>query len=437
MGDILVMNKKERLALVEFDLVKRKEQTLTAAALHLKKSFRQAGRIFQRYLQEGDSGLLHKGRGKSSNRSYPEEFRQECLETYALRMSGFGPTFAADKFSEIGIEVNHETLRIWLKEAGLWAPARKRGPHRQWREPKKHFGEMIQMDGSFHDWFEDGSNYCLMNMVDDATGTTFAQLYDAETTLAAMKMLWAWMEKYGVPRSLYTDRKNVYVTDREPTHEEELTGEEPLTAFGKACQKLGIHIIEAHSPQAKGRVERKNGVFQDRLIKDMVFHGIAGIEGGNQWLRDRFLKELNEKFCRTPASDIDMHQPLLADCELRNIFVWGEKRKVQNDWLIRWENRWFQLMGESRQLPFAKQKVEVQERLDGSIRIVYREKELNYKEIQKPTKKALEKNERASNPMVPRKPAPDHPWRKTDFRSIKKRIQGKVDMVDSAVPAGS
>lgn len=219
MGDNLVMNKKERKALIELNLVKNKKQTLVEMALRLNVDYRQVRRMFKRFSEEGDEGVIHRSRGKVSNRRFPEESQEKCSELYALRMSGFGSTFAAEKLEELGYKINHETLRGWLKEAQLWAPARKRGPHRQWREPKKHFGEMIQMDGSFHDWFEDGNHYCLMDMVDDATGQTYAQFYNGETTAGAMKMLWNWIEKYGIPRSLYTDRKNVYVTDRKATLE--------------------------------------------------------------------------------------------------------------------------------------------------------------------------------------------------------------------------
>lgn len=181
MGDILAMSKNERKALIELCLVKDGKQTIMEASQNLDKSYRQVRRMYRRFFQEGEKGLVHRSRGGISNHQFSEEFRQKCLELYALRMSGFGPTFAAEKLAELGIKINHETLRGWLKEAQLWVPARKRGSHRQWREPKKHFGEMIQIDGSFHDWFEDGNQYCLMNMVDDATGQTYAQFYKGET----------------------------------------------------------------------------------------------------------------------------------------------------------------------------------------------------------------------------------------------------------------
>lgn len=411
MGDILAMSKNERNALIELELVKGRKQTLVEASSHLDKSYRQILRKNQRFLQEGDAGLIHRSRGKISNRRLPEEFRQECLVQYALRMSGFGPTFASEKLSELGFKVHHETLRGWLIEAGLWTRARKRGPHRQWREPKKHFGEMIQMDGSFHDWFNDGGESCLMNMVDDATGYTYAQFYKEETTEAAMRTLWEWIEKFGIPRSLYTDRKNVYVINRKTTVAEDLAGEEPLTAFGKACKKLGIRIIEAHSPQAKGRVERKNGVFQDRLIKDMAFRAIEGMIAGNRWLKEVFLDDLNQKFVREPIETDDFHREKSATCNLSNVFCWEETRQVQNDWLIPWQNRWFQLVKENSILPHPKNKVIVRELLNGEIRIVYQEMDLKYKEVRKPQKSAGEKHKKKI--VEGKKPSKDHPWRKS------------------------
>jgi len=421
MGDILKMSLKERRSLIELTRVKDGQQTLIAASERLDITYRHALRLNKRFQEKGARGLVHRGRGRRSNRSYPESFREECLELYALRMSGYGPTFASEKLAELGKTVHPETLRLWLREAGLWERQRRHGPHRHWREPKKHFGEMIQMDGSFHDWFEDGQLYCLMNMVDDATGITYAQFYSGETTAAAMGILWDWIEKYGVPRSLYTDRKNVYVTNREPTIDEELADETPLTAFGKACQKLGIRIIEAHSPQAKGRVERKNGVLQDRLIKDMAFHGITGVEPGNAWLRKRFLGSLNKQFARKPLSDVDFHQVLPTGTNLAEVFAWEEQRTVQDDGTIRWENRWFQLLKGDFQP--GKKKVTVQTRLDGAIHIQYRGNSLKYKEIAKPDRNRSTKAFQSSTHKVAQPKAKNHPWRGTFLNSAKRKKQ--------------
>lgn len=434
MGDILAMSKKERKALIELSSAKEGKQTLGGASLQLDITYRHVRRKNQRFILEGEKGLVHRSRGRKSNRSYPKAFREECLELYSLRLSGYGPTFAAEKLEELGHKINPETLRLWLIEAGLWERQRKRGSHRQWREPKKHFGEMIQMDGSFHDWFNDGGKSCLMNMVDDATGFTYAQFYKEETTEAAMRMLWGWIEKFGIPISLYTDRKNVYVINRETTVDEDLAGEEPLTAFGKACKKLGIKIIEAHSPQAKGRVERKNGVFQDRLIKDMAFHAIDGMVAGNGWLQEVFLDDLNGKFVREPLEKENYHRKKSSDCDLSTIFCWEETRQVQNDWLITWQNRWFQLLKENPVLPHRKNKVTVRELLNGEIRIVFQGVDLRYKEIKKPQGSAAVKPVKKN--VVDKKPSEDHPWRKSFSQMFKRKTsQNKMENQEKGIHA--
>ena len=248
------MSKKERRRLEVLSRVRDGEMKLTEAKELLRISYRQTRRIHQRYLREGDQGLVHRSRGQPSHRAKPLEVKERALTAYRDRYKGFGPTLASEKLKEReGCEVDPETLRRWLLAAGLWHKQRKRPHHRQRRERREHFGELVQLDGSHHQWFEDrGPKACLMNMVDDATGRTLALMGHEETTVAAMQVLWAWVNKYGIPQTLYVDWKNVYLTKREPTLEEQLKGELPLTHFGKACQKLGIEILPASSPQAKG-----------------------------------------------------------------------------------------------------------------------------------------------------------------------------------------
>ena len=192
-----------------------------------------------------------------------------------------GPTLAAEHLAQDhGLEVDAETLRRWMLEAGLWSRERKGRGHRQRRERKAHFGERVQLDGSFHDWLEGrGPRGCLMNMVDDATGTTLSWMGKEETTWAAVGVLRAWIERYEVPQALYTDGKNVYV--REPNAQEKLRGEEAVTQFGRMWQELGIEILAASSPQAKGRVERNHGTQQDRLVKKLRRKQINGLEGAD------------------------------------------------------------------------------------------------------------------------------------------------------------
>lgn len=412
MGEVIAMSQKERARFVEMEMVAEGKQSLGEAARRLGLSYRQGKRVWRRYREGGASGLVHRARGRPSNRCKGLVFRQACLEVYRERLMGFGPTLAAEKLGELGWVVDHETLRRWLVAEGLWQRQRKRGPHRRWRERKAHFGELVQLDGSFHDWFGDGKKRCLMNMVDDATGRTLALLFEEETTEAAMRLLWAWIERYGIPRALYTDWKNVYLTKREPTLEEQLSGEVPQTAFGKVCAKLGITIIPASSPQAKGRVERSNGVYQDRFIKELRLLGITEMEKANELLLGGFCEKLNQKFAHEPATSEDWHRPVPEGMDLADIFCWEETRVVNNDWTVRYHNRWFQITGPKGNLPPAKKNVLVQRRLDGSLHLIYRGQPVVFHEIPGPQPRTTAPPEVRGPKREPYRPGPDHPWRR-------------------------
>jgi len=245
-----------------------------------------------------------------------------------------------------------------------------------------------------------------MVMVDDATGRTTALMGKEETTESAMGLLLSWIERYGIPKALYTDRKNVYVTDRDPTIEEELSGVEPLTAFGKVCKNLGIQIIPANSPQAKGRVERKNGVFQDRLVKEFRLKGISDIEGANRILPG-FTGKLDGKFAIQPARPEDYHQALPEGLILADVFCWEESRVLANDWTFRFENRLFQVEKQN-DLPPAKTRIKILKRLDGSLHVLYRNRSVSFKEL---TSRPPQENKKTIKKRKPWKPGPDHPWR--------------------------
>ena len=422
-GDRLTMSRKERRRLVEMEAVKRGEQSLRGAAERLGVSYRQGRRIWRRYQQSGEADLVHHGRGRRSNRSKPEQTRQACLAIYREELEDFGPTLAAEKLAERSLVVDHETLRRWLLTKGLWQTERRRGKYRRRRPRKEHFGELVQLDGSHHDWFLRDQLCCLMSMVDDATGTRHSVLAEEETTEAAMRLLWGWVESYGVPRALYTDRKSVYVTDREPTLEEELSGQLPLTTFGKACQKLGIQIIAASSPQAKGRVERSHGVYQDRLVKEIRLRKLTKLNEVNDLLVDGgFDAGLNRRFAKGPLDPLDLHHPVVAGVDLAGVFSVEQTRVVNNDWTVRYENRWLQIQGPKRRLPPAKSKVLVQRRLDGSLRVLYREVPVQFEELaQRPAPTPPRPNpptrDAAPPSKVPWRPAEDHPWRHSQISS--------------------
>ena len=345
MGGHLLMSAKERGRKVEFEGIVEGRMTIREVSGRLELSYRQCRRSYKRFREEGDTGLVHRSRGQPSNRAKRAEFRRAVLERCKERYEGFGPTFASEKLAGDGYELDHETLRRWLIADGQWRRRRKRGKHRARRPRREHFGELVQLDGSHHEWFGAGRpRTCLMNMVDDATGTTMALMANEETTEVAMRLLWRWIERYGIPKALYTDKKNVFVTDREPTIEEQLAGEEPRTAFGKACKKLGIEIIRAHSPQAKGRVERSNGVYQDRLVKELRLHGITTVEQANKLLAEGFSEALNARFEQEPASPTDFHRRVPKRLNLAEVFSWEDRRTLQNDWTIRYNNRFYQIL---------------------------------------------------------------------------------------------
>jgi transposase len=378
----LRLGRKERRRMKVLEEVKQKRIALADAAAMLKLSYRQTTRIWQRYRVEGDGGLVHRGQGRRANNAIDEGLKQRVLCRYQERYQGFGPTLAAEYLSGEGLVVDHNTLWRWLKENGLWTRRRARSQFRQRRERKKHFGQLVQMDGSHHSWFEDrGECSCLMNMIDDATGITLSYMSKEETTEAAMRVLWAWVKRFGIPAAIYCDRKSVYITEREPTLQEQLAGKEPMTAFGEACRKLGIEIISAYSPQAKGRVERNHSVYQDRFVKEMRLRGVHSIAEANTILEGGFFDGLNRRFAHQPACKADYHVPL-DGTDLRVVFCWEVQRSVARDWVVQNDCRRFQISQEARPRPRPGSKVTVAQWLDGSIHLLVKGKEIPFQELQ-------------------------------------------------------
>lgn len=415
MEGLLSMSRKERERLNELSRVGRGELKLVDAARMLDLSYRQCQRVWARYKKQGAAGLVHRGRGRPSNRGARGEVRQQVLARYEERYWDFGPTLAAEKLAAEGLVVDHETLRRWLMAAGKWKRRRKRSSHRTWRERKAHFGELVQMDGSHHKWFEDrGNESCLMDMVDDATGTREAILEEAETTFAAMKVLLRWIQRYGVPKALYVDRKNIFISDRKSRERAKDEGRELVTQFGRVCSKLGIRIIAANSPEAKGRVERQHRIYQDRLVKELRLEDISTIEGANRLLEDGFIEDLNRKFTHQAASEADYHRSA-EGLDLASIFCLEYERSVTTDWIVRFENRFFQLERPKKGMA-GRGKVAVQRRLDGSLHFQFRGQYLGATELpERPQTNAVKKkNKRPSKTIIDHYvPTADHPWRKS------------------------
>jgi transposase len=383
MGDLLIMNKQERLRKVVLEQYFAGFITRKDVCKRLNNiSIRQLKRIISRYKRYGDKGLIHQSRGKRSTNAFPQEKKEKALALYKEKYLNFGPTFASEKLlEEDGLEVNTETLRLWLKAAGLWLPARKRKQHRKRRARRARFGELLQLDGSIHEWFE-GSNkkQCLMNMVDDATGKTLAIMDTGETTRAAFALLKWWITEAGIPMAIYVDLKSLYISPKSlrVDENEELIEPEWLTHFSKACKKLGIEIIKAYSGQAKGRVERKHGVYQDRLVKELKLKKIITIEEANQFLSNGFINKLNEKFAKEPAEPQDAHIPLTPDNDLDQVLCWETTRKVKNDWTIQLNNQHYQIEKSEHYFALVKKKVTMRRHLDDSISLWYKENRLSF-----------------------------------------------------------
>ena len=394
--------------------------------LHL--SYRQTKRLWKRYREEGADRLQHGSAGRPSHHAKPAAFREQALQLIRAKYSGglqerFGPTLAAEHLAEEdGLAIDAETLRRWMLEEGLWSRQRgKKRAHRQRRPRKEHFGELVQLDGSFHHWFEErGRQGCLMNMVDDATSKTQSHLGKEETIWDAVRVLRLWIETYGVPLALYTDWKNVYKVA--PTPKQELRGEVPLTQFGRMCAQLGMRILAASSPQAKGRVERKNGVHQDRLVKKFRRKNISTDEAANAYLQAEYLPALNQRFAQPPARPEDYHRAKPSAAELDRIFRLQTERWISNDWVVRYNKRFLQLLP-PRRCDGPRAWAQVYESMDGTLQVTYRGEPLAFAEL--PAGPRNQKPESATGHVpYPRgitRPGLDHPYKRNAEREMKQR----------------
>lgn len=415
------MSKRERDRLGVLAGVQRQELTLVQASGVLGLSYRQTKRVWRRYQQEGDAGLVHRLRGKPSGRRKATEVRAKVLalqvqECYA----DFGPTLLAEHLGRQGVEVDHETVRRWLVAAGRWTVQRRRQKHRQWRERKASFGEMVQLDGSHHDWFEGRGPKCvLMVMVDDATNRVWAQFFEEETTAASYEVFAGWVKRYGLPRSLYVDRDSIYRAEGRASVAEELAGARPRTQFGRAMEQLEVKLILANSPQAKGRVERMNGVLQDRLVKELRLAGISNPATANEFLR-AYLTGHNRRFERQAASALDAHRA--APRNLPEILSWEETRVVQGDWTVACGGKWYQLDRAHEGLSLVRRKVIVRRLRDGREQIVYNGQKLKWRLLSaRPVRKEAVK----PGPLrEPQPPTADHPWRHLGMAVGKKFWRG-------------
>jgi hypothetical protein len=400
--DELRMSLNERIRLDALNRVKRGELTVVAAAELSGLSLRQMRRVWKRFKSQGAAGLVHRLRGRASNGRLSQETRDRAVKLHQEKYADFGPTLACEKLAQIDkLEMCPNTLTSLLKERGLWERRRRRGKHRKRRERRARFGSMVQMDGSHHEWFEGRGPRCvLMVIIDDATNQSYARFYAAETTEASFDVFGRWVKRYGVPRSVYVDRHSIYRNEDHP---------ERPTQFGRAMKELGVELICANSPQAKGRVERRNAVFQDRLVKEMRLRNLCDMTQGNTLLEKMFLADLNHRYAIEPASEQDLHRNLETGVALDEMLCVQEARVVGQDWCVRYKNRWLQIQPEHAPLKLPGKRVLIKQLGDGRLVLEYQGQRLEFSELAARPVSARSKRTIINNRRW--KPAASHPWK--------------------------
>lgn len=409
MEDILTMSQKEskRLYVIRKAIDKRIKQRQAADILELSQ--RQIRRLVKRVRQEQDKGIIHRSRGRRSHRAIPEKIKDRVLGLCRGIYAGFNPTLASEKlFERNKIKLSRETLRQWFITKGVPYERRKVRPHRRWRERKAYCGEMVQMDGSHHDWLEGRGPRCvLMGYIDDASNRAYARFYSYEGTLPALDSFKHYCLKYGLPQSLYLDRHSTYKGSKQ-TIEDELLNRQALSHFGKALAELDVSLIHAQSAPAKGRVERLFKTFQDRLVKEMRLRGISSIVAANKFL-DYYLPVFNSRFNVEPLNPEDLHRPLLKGLDLDKILSAKTPHVLHNDFTIAHKGKLYQIEDNIR----AKEVV-VEERSSNQMYITYKGRPLRYKQILLRPKKIQEKTKdikatvKKGHYVIPW----DHPWKR-------------------------
>ncbi|MCJ7804716.1 ISNCY family transposase [Patescibacteria group bacterium] len=411
------MSKKELNRLPVIESVIQRKLTQIEAANRLGLSDRQIRRIAINFSKLGPAGLIHHLRGRPSNHRLPSELKDRAVNLIREKYFDFGPTLAAEKLEEInGIKIGRNVLRTEMIKADLWQAKKRKPKHRAWRERKDHFGELAQFDGSHHNWFEDrGEKAVLLASRDDANNYVFACFYHFEGTMPVFDFWQRYIKSLGKPKAIYLDSHGTYKINHKIALDEKT-----LTQFGRACEELNIELINARSPQAKGRIENLFGTLQDRLAKELRLKGISAIKEANAFLQEEFLPKFNQRFQKQAKKKADFHQPLTVKDNLAKSFSIKSERLINNDFTISFKNHWYQLEARQPKLILPRSKVIIEERLDDNLIIEQDDKCLNFKEINKEKTKpiskprifALTSNHNQHYPQMARVPVANHPWRR-------------------------
>lgn len=415
MDKLHTMSDKEIKRLQIMTQLEKKQLSQQMAAEQLKISIRQVKRVWRAYRERGVLGLVNKSRGKPSHNQLNAEVKQQALDLILERYRDFGPTLATEKLAELhGIKISDESVRKIMIAEGIWKHRRKRKLQVfQMRERRACFGELVQIDGSDYDWFEGRSPRCtLLVFVDDATGK-LVELYFAphESFFGYCEAARHYFERYGKPGAFYSDKHGIFHLN----HPKALAGD-GLTAFGRAMQELGIQIICANTPQAKGRVERANKTLQDRLTKELRLQGISTPEEANRWLPE-FMADYNYRFAAIPRSNLDFHTPLAPTDDLDLILCRKENRTLSKNLTFQYHKTIYQIHVDRPAYAMRNTIVTIYENSKDKVTVLYKNKPINFdvyyqqqKQAEVVPSKSIDFELR--NVTKPHKPAPDHPWRK-------------------------
>jgi transposase len=418
---VISMSLKERDQIKVLENLKNRLITQQQAADALRLSLRQIQRKIKAFLLYGDLALAHKNRGRPSNRRTNEDIVKIALKLIREKYSDFGPTFAAEMLEEKeNIKLNSETLRLLMIRGGIWHKKARKVKSRRWRKRKACFGALIQLDGSQHDWFEGRRDKCsLLLFIDDATSEVvwleFAESESYEGVMAAAKN---YFRTYGRPVRFYTDYGCVYAVN--------LNNQERFkkTQFERALAELDIGISHASSPAAKGRAERSFKTHQDRLPKLLRLEGISTITEANEYLRRVYMPKHNKKFSVEAESSVNMHRSI-DGFDLDNILCLKDERVLTNDWTIVYKTRYLQLHKDQRAVLFPKNKITVHEHLDGTLKLLIRNIELDFTILpERPQKRVIERQPKEL--PQPKKPAANHPWRRNPSCNTQRSEQPRI-----------
>lgn len=402
---------RERRRLTVFSQVKAEAISVAQAGRLLGLSERHARRLWKRYRQKGDAGLIHGLRGRPSNAAQGD-LRSQVLAACQGQYRGFSSAHARDLLARDQLPVPRTTCWRWMKAQGLIGSPRRIKPHRQRRERRRALGELLQMDGSTHAWFgPELPHAVLFVMIDDATSRVLARFYATEDTASAFDLFGRYARAHGLPLALYVDCDSIYRVNDEAARQRacERGQKPPVTQFGRAMAQLGVGMIFAGSPQAKGRVERVNRTFQDRLVKELALRGITTIGAANVYLQKTFLKSLHALIGHLPASGVNLHQALPRQVRLEDVLCLVEDRAVGQDWCVRLGGRILQVQRRHEALALAGRKIQVLQRADGTLKLRHQDQFLSFVELaSRPISKTVPKPRTFGS--LPQRPDPRHPW---------------------------